>query len=78
MLLIYSAIPYKTPWNMLSALHGLILLAGVGASAMIVIPRRGSTRVVVICLLLLGAQDLARQARLATREYSAGYTGSVT
>jgi len=27
---IYSAIPYKTPWCMLSFLHGYILLAGVG------------------------------------------------
>ncbi|MDD4016385.1 MAG: TIGR03663 family protein [Kiritimatiellae bacterium] len=27
---VYSAIPYKTPWCMLSFLHGYILLAGVG------------------------------------------------
>ena len=27
---LYSAIPYKTPWCMLSFLHGYILLAGVG------------------------------------------------
>ncbi|MCG6927013.1 MAG: TIGR03663 family protein [Acidobacteria bacterium] len=27
----YAAIPYKTPWNLLGFLHGLILLAGVGA-----------------------------------------------
>jgi predicted membrane-bound mannosyltransferase len=30
MILIYSAIPYKTPWVMLGFLHGLILLAAVG------------------------------------------------
>ncbi|MDP6116332.1 MAG: TIGR03663 family protein [Planctomycetota bacterium] len=30
MLLIYSAIPYKTPWCMLGFLHGMILLAGIG------------------------------------------------
>ena len=28
--IVYSAIPYKTPWNMLSFFHGMILLAGVG------------------------------------------------
>ncbi len=32
---LYSAIPYKTPWCMLSFLHGMILLAGVGASAIL-------------------------------------------
>jgi predicted membrane-bound mannosyltransferase len=30
-----SAIPYKTPWCMLSFLHGMILLAGVGAWAIL-------------------------------------------
>ena len=32
--LAYSAIPYKTPWCMLGFLHGLILLAGTGADAL--------------------------------------------
>ena len=31
MLVLYSAIPYKTPWCLLGFLHGMILLAGVGA-----------------------------------------------
>jgi len=31
----YSLIPYKTPWCMLSFLHGMILLAGVGAWAIL-------------------------------------------
>jgi len=35
MLVAYSAIPYKTPWCILSALHGLILLAGVGAATLL-------------------------------------------
>ena len=30
MVLIYAFIPYKTPWCMLSFLHGMILLAGIG------------------------------------------------
>ena len=29
---IYSAIPYKTPWCMLTFLHGYVLLAGVGVA----------------------------------------------
>jgi len=32
---LYSAIPYKTPWCMLSFLHGMTLLAGVGAWAIL-------------------------------------------
>jgi len=32
---LYSAVPYKTPWCMLSFLHGMILLAGVGACAIL-------------------------------------------
>jgi len=35
MTLVYSAIPYKTPWSMLGVLHGMILLAGVGAAALL-------------------------------------------
>ena len=35
MTVIYSAIPYKTPWSMLSFFHGMILLAGVGVAALI-------------------------------------------
>jgi predicted membrane-bound mannosyltransferase len=32
---LYSAIPYKTPWCLLSFLHGMILLAGIGAWALL-------------------------------------------
>ena len=34
MTILYSAIPYKTPWCLLSFLTGLILLAGVGFTAL--------------------------------------------
>jgi uncharacterized protein (TIGR03663 family) len=32
---LYAAVPYKTPWCMLSFLHGMILLAAVGAWAIL-------------------------------------------
>ncbi|MDD5326994.1 MAG: TIGR03663 family protein [Phycisphaerae bacterium] len=35
MTIVYSAIPYKTPWCMLGFLHGMILLAAVGVTALI-------------------------------------------
>ena len=39
---IYSAISYKTPWCLLGFFHGLILLAGVGASALLELCRARS------------------------------------
>ncbi len=58
----YAVIPYKTPWCMLGFLHGMILLAGVGAVVLVeLIPTRPAKA--VACLLLaLAAYDLARQA----------------
>jgi len=41
---LYSAIPYKTPWCVLSFLHGYILLAGVGLGASVVWLRRRPSR----------------------------------
>jgi uncharacterized protein (TIGR03663 family) len=35
MIIVYSAIPYKTPWSMLGFLHGMILLAGVAVAVLI-------------------------------------------
>jgi uncharacterized protein (TIGR03663 family) len=35
MTIIYSAIPYKTPWSMLGFLHGMILLSGVAVAVLI-------------------------------------------
>ena len=34
MFLVYSAIPYKTPWSVLGSLHGMIIMAGVGVCEM--------------------------------------------
>lgn len=60
MVLIYSAIPYKTPWSMLGFLHGLILLAGVGAAALLrmktPILKFAFTSVIVIGVGLLSLQ----------------------
>jgi uncharacterized protein (TIGR03663 family) len=32
-MVVYSAVPYKTPWVMLGGLHGFIVVAGIGAEA---------------------------------------------
>lgn len=65
MVLFYSAIPYKTPWCMLSFHHALTLLAGFGASALLMRIRKVAVKVVVCCLLLAGTVHLGRQAYLA-------------
>ncbi len=71
MTLAYAMIPYKTPWNMLGFLHGLILMAGIGASAIIHrLPWRIG-RMALALLLLAGAGQLAAQAARANLRFCA-------
>jgi len=68
---VYSFIPYKTPWCMLSFLHATILLSGYGA---VVLLRRTPTwpaKIVLAVLLALGAFQLGRQAYRANYVYYA-------
>ena len=67
----YSLIAYKTPWCLLSFWHGMILLAGVGAAALLRSVRRRVLRLALGLLLLAGAGHLAWQARLANVPYAA-------
>ncbi|MCP4707837.1 MAG: TIGR03663 family protein, partial [Planctomycetes bacterium] len=53
LLLVYSIIPYKTPWCMLTFLQGLIILAGVGAVYLIQIIPVTYGRVTVSILLIV-------------------------
>ena len=83
MTIIYSLIPYKTPWCLLSFYHGIILLAGVGAACLF---RFKSIifRFALGGLLLVGTWHLAWQSDAANNEYKAdsrnpyvyGHTGS--
>lgn len=71
MTLIYSAIPYKTPWNMLSFLHGMILLAGVGTAVIFSALKSHALRGLAIGLLVIGIGHLTWQAVLANFKYAA-------
>ena len=62
MLVAYSAIPYKTPWCLLGFLHGMILLAGVGAVSLLQASRAVATKALVAGLLTAGAAHLGWQA----------------
>ncbi|MBK9121311.1 MAG: TIGR03663 family protein [Phycisphaerales bacterium] len=60
---LYSAIPYKTPWNALPFLHAWILLAGVGWAALWHFARRSPIgRPALLLLLGLGVGQLGAQA----------------
>jgi uncharacterized protein (TIGR03663 family) len=66
---IYSLIPYKTPWNLISFLHGMILLAGVGATAIVkklIVP---SARGVVLGLMVAAALHLTWLAYVTNYTY---------
>ncbi len=62
MIVIYSAIPYKTPWCLLGFLHGLILLAGVGIMTLVAWIRRPVSRRVVVAIVAVAAAHLGLQA----------------
>jgi uncharacterized protein (TIGR03663 family) len=70
MTVIYSLIPYKTPWCLLSFYHGIILLAGVGVAHLF---RFKSIvfRFALGGLLLVGTWHLAWQSDAANNEYNA-------
>lgn len=67
----FSLIPYKTPWNMLGFLHGLILMAGIGAGSMFQHLRRPGARAVLLVVLLALTGQLAAQAARASFRFQA-------
>ena len=71
MVALYSAIRYKTPWCILGFLHGMILLAGVGAVTLIRLAPNVVPRLIVVCLLLEASGHLLWQACLGNYRYQA-------
>jgi len=59
MWLVYSAIPYKTPWSILGAYHGLVIMAGIGASHILERVRRVWLRRVVAAVVAAAVGFLA-------------------
>ena len=68
---VYSVIPHKTPWCMLGFLHGMILLAGVGAAAVIKLAPNILGRASISLLLAASIAHLAWQGYLANYKYYA-------
>jgi uncharacterized protein (TIGR03663 family) len=71
MTVIYSVFPYKTPWCLLGFLHGMIMLAGVGAVAVVRFLPNVLPRVIVICVLVAGSLHLTWQAWLGSYRFYA-------
>jgi len=59
---IYTAMPYKTPWSAMGFFHGMILLAGVGAAALLHAARWRWLKAAVIAVLAVSAVHLAWQS----------------
>jgi uncharacterized protein (TIGR03663 family) len=68
---LYSAISYKTPWCLLSFYLGMILLAGVGAAALVDFFRARALKVVIVAVLFSLTLQLSWQAWRASFVYSA-------
>ena len=64
--LIYSIIPYKTPWCILSFLLGMILLAGLGLDAILRAVKAVPAQALVVFIFMLGATQLRNEAYRAS------------
>jgi len=71
MILIYSIIPYKTPWSMLGFYHGLILLAGIGTVYIFKVIRKKTYRAVFVIIFVAGFCHLLYQSIFLNYKYDA-------
>ena len=67
---IYSTISYKTPWCLLSFFHGMILLAGIGAAALVDFCRTRLLKAAVVTAMVGMTGQLSWQAWRASFVYS--------
>jgi predicted membrane-bound mannosyltransferase len=66
MVTVYCALSYETPWNALSMLQGMILLAGVGAATLL----KHLPKVAAIGLIVIAVAQLGWQARASSFQYA--------
>jgi len=62
MIVVYSAMPYKTPWCALGFLHGMILLAGLGTAALVRAAPGYILKTTAIALVVAAVGHLSWQA----------------
>jgi len=71
LIVVYSVIPYKTPWCMLGFLHGMILLAGVGAMVLVKLMPNVLPRLIILMLLFESSIHLTWQSYLSNYKFYA-------
>jgi uncharacterized protein (TIGR03663 family) len=69
--IVYSAIPYKTPWSMLGFLHASIILGAIGFGRLWSIAPGRLTRGLLAGVIIIAASHLAWEAGLANYRYYA-------
>lgn len=67
----YCVIPYKTPWCMLTFLHGMILLAGVGFAGVMHFVKNNGLRAVFALAIVLAAYRMGLLAYQASYRFYA-------
>ena len=65
---LFSLIPYKTPWNLLTFWYGLIIVAGYGVYRIIDAVTKKEIRLVISVLFILAAGHLAWQSYMINYE----------
>ena len=68
---VYSVIPYKTPWCVLGFLHGMILLAGLGAVVLVRLMPNVLPRLIILFLLFEASAHLLWQSYLSNYKFYA-------
>lgn len=71
--LVLTIIPYKTPWNMLTFVYGMALLAGPGFFAALRWLRHWSLQGILIVAVAAATVQLGMQAHRTVFEYAADY-----
>lgn len=67
---IFSAVPYKTPWNLLPFYVGTIVLAGIGFAWLVEIAAARAVRVAVAAVFVAACGQLGSQAWRASVTYA--------
>jgi uncharacterized protein (TIGR03663 family) len=67
---IYTFLSYKTTWCLLNFWLGAILLAGIGAAALLKLCRTRVTKILLVALLGVGALHLALQSWLLSQSFA--------
>jgi len=69
MVVVYSAVSYKTPWCSLGFLHGMIILAAIAILAIVEAAKGKVVRSFVLFVFIAGFGHLAYQSYLSCYEY---------